>query len=308
MPGGFFFNGFRLWGRCRAGPRLAEIPRLGENPGCQTEDFPHSRSLSIEVKAMKNPASAVLAALLAASAAGCGAGDRDAAKPAPAQAAFEADSIPTSDGDLKITFIGHATLMFGFKGMVIHVDPVSKEADFGSMPDADLVLVTHEHGDHFDPGAIDAVRKEGTVVILTEKCAAQVKGGEVMRNGESKTVRGIPVQAVPAYNVAHKRPSGDPFHPKGEGNGYVLTFGDRRVYVAGDTEDIPEMKEIKDVHVAFLPMNLPYTMTPEMAASAARTLRPKILYPYHFGDTDTSIIRKLLEGEKDMEVRIRKLE
>jgi L-ascorbate metabolism protein UlaG (beta-lactamase superfamily) len=123
-----------------------------------------------------------------------------------------------------------------------------------------------------------------------------------------RTVEGLRVEAVPAYNIAHKRPSGEPFHPRGTGNGYVITFGDTRVYVAGDTENIPEMRDLKDIAVAFLPMNLPYTMTPEMVADAAKAFRPKILYPYHFGETDTSELVKLLEADESIEVRIRSME
>ena len=221
---------------------------------------------------------------------------------------FETDVLKTSAGELKTTFVGHGTLMFAFGGKIIHVDPVSREADYGKMPKGDLILVTHEHGDHLDPVAIAAVRKEGTVVVLTEKCAATLAGGIVMKNGDVRTAQGLRLEAVPAYNVAHKRPSGQPFHPRGVGNGYVITFGDKRVYVAGDTENIPAMKKLKDIAVAFLPMNLPYTMTPEMVADAARAFRPKILYPYHFGKTDTSELVKLLAAEKDIEVRIRRME
>jgi len=128
-----------------------------------------------------------------------------------------------------------------------------------------------------------------------------------MANGDTRTVLGLPIQAVPAYNIAHKRPDGNPFHPKGSGNGYIVTFGDKRVYIAGDTENTPEMKALKAIDVAFLPMNLPYTMTPEMVADAARAFRPKILYPYHYGETDTSQLVTLLQGEKGIEVRIRRM-
>jgi L-ascorbate metabolism protein UlaG (beta-lactamase superfamily) len=134
-----------------------------------------------------------------------------------------------------------------------------------------------------------------------------VEGGVVMNNGDVHTVRGLEIEAVPAYNRVHKRPDGRPFHPKGAGNGYVITFGDVRVYVAGDTEDIPEMSELRDIDVAFLPMNLPYTMTPEMVAAAARVIRPKVLYPYHYGDTDTQRLVSLLGSEPDIEVRVRDL-
>lgn len=219
---------------------------------------------------------------------------------------FETDTIKTSAGDLKMTFIGHGTLVLECGGTVVHVDPWSRLADYAKLPKADVVLVTHEHQDHLDAAAVAAVRKEGTVVLLTQKCAAQVPGSTVMRNGETKTAAGLKIEAVPAYNIAHKRPSGEPFHPKGEGNGYVITFGDTRVYVAGDTEGIPEMKQLKDIAVAFLPMNLPYTMTPQMVADAAKSFHPKILYPYHYGETDTRELTRLLAGEK-IEVRVRKL-
>ena len=221
---------------------------------------------------------------------------------------FEKDVIETSAGNLEIVFVGHGTLMFEFKGMVIHVDPVSREADYSKMPKADMVLITHEHGDHLDANAVAQIRKDDTEIVLTQKCASAIEGATVMKNGDVKTVRGLKVEAVPAYNIVHKRPSGDPFHPKGSGNGYIITFGDKRVYVAGDTENTPEMKKLKDIDVAFLPMNLPYTMTPEMVADAAKAFRPKILYPYHFGKTDTSKLVELLKDEKDIEVRIRKME
>jgi L-ascorbate metabolism protein UlaG (beta-lactamase superfamily) len=143
--------------------------------------------------------------------------------------------------------------------------------------------------------------------LLTESCAKSLDGGKVMKNGDATTVDGIRIEAVPAYNRAHMRKPGVPFHPKGEGNGYILTFGDKRIYVAGDTENIPEMKRLTGIDVAFLPMNLPYTMTPEMAADAALALSPKILYPYHYGDTDTGKLVELLKDHPEIEVRIRHL-
>ena len=180
-------------------------------------------------------------------------------------------------------------------------------ADYSRLPKADLVLITHEHRDHLDPDALAFVRTGETEVILTETCAQQVEGGIVMRNGDVLTVMGIKIEAAPAYNIVHKRENGEPFHPKGIGNGYIMTFGDKRVYVAGDTENIPEMQVLQDVDIAFLPMNLPYTMTPEMVADAATTIQPKILYPYHYSDTDTSKIVELLSEQPGIEVRIRKL-
>ncbi len=218
---------------------------------------------------------------------------------------FEEDVIPTSAGDLKITFIGHGTLMFTFNEKTIHVDPVSREADYTKMPQADLILVTHQHGDHLDSTVIEILRKEKTNIVLSGKCAEVVPGGIVMKNGDVKSIGGLKIEAVPAYNIVHKRDNGQPYHPRGEGNGYVVTFGDKRVYVAGDTENTPEMKALKGIDIAFLPMNLPYTMTPEMVADAAKAFRPKILYPYHYGSTDTARLVELLKGAEGIEVRIR---
>jgi L-ascorbate metabolism protein UlaG (beta-lactamase superfamily) len=126
-----------------------------------------------------------------------------------------------------------------------------------------------------------------------------------MNNGDRTTVGGFEIDAVPAYNIVHKRPDGNPFHPKGLGNGYLLTVGGKRIYVAGDTEPVSEMKNLKDIDIAFLPMNLPYTMSPEMTAEAAKTIRPKVLYPYHFGNTDTERLVELLKGQPGIEVRVR---
>ena len=220
---------------------------------------------------------------------------------------YETDVVPTSAGDLKITFLGHGTLMLTFNGKMIHVDPFSRVADYSVLPKADLVLITHEHRDHLDLDALAYVRTEETEVILTETCAKQVEGGTVMRNGDVCTVMGVTIEAVPAYNIVHNRETGEPFHPLGIGNGYIMTFGDTRVYVAGDTENIPEMKGLQDIDIAFLPMNLPYTMTPEMVAAAAKTIQPKILYPYHYSDTDTSKIVDLLSEQPVIEVRIREM-
>jgi L-ascorbate metabolism protein UlaG (beta-lactamase superfamily) len=220
---------------------------------------------------------------------------------------FENDIIKTSKGDLEITFIGHGTLMFKFQDKIIHIDPVSREADYGKLPKADLVLITHEHGDHLDVKVLDLIKKDNTKIIYTKVCSESYNGGQVLKNGDSKTILGIKVEAVPAYNIINKRDNGSPFHPKGNGNGYVLSFGDKRVYVAGDTENTPEMKNLKDINVAFLPMNLPYTMTQEMVVDAAKSFKPKILYPYHFGSTDTNKLLELMKDIKHTEVRIRKM-
>ncbi len=219
---------------------------------------------------------------------------------------FEEDTFATAAGDLTITFIGHGTLMLRLADKVIHVDPWTRLADYGRLPKADLVLITHDHRDHLDPKAIEAVKKSRTVVVLTEKCAENLKGGTVMANGDTKTVDGIEIEAVPAYNLVHMRGS-SPYHPKGHGNGYVLTLGGKRVYIAGDTENTPEMKALEQIDIAFLPMNLPYTMTPEMAADGAKAFQPKVLYPYHYGDTDVSKLAALLEPEAGIDLRIRSM-
>jgi L-ascorbate metabolism protein UlaG (beta-lactamase superfamily) len=224
-----------------------------------------------------------------------------------AQPKYEKDIIPTSLGGLEITFLGHGTLMMAYGGKVIHVDPYGRVADYTALPKADLVLITHEHSDHLDPQALQAILKPGTTVIASKSCAGKLATAVILANGEAKTVLGLAIEAVPAYNIVNKRGDGSPFHPKGNGNGYIITFGDKRVYIAGDTENTPEMKALKAIDVAFLPMNLPYTMTPEMVADAALAFRPKILYPYHYGDTETAKLVKLLQGQKDIEVRVRKL-
>jgi L-ascorbate metabolism protein UlaG (beta-lactamase superfamily) len=220
---------------------------------------------------------------------------------------FETDTITTSAGDLQITFIGHASLMLRFNGKIIQVDPFDQLADYGQFPKADLILLTHEHRDHLSPGALAKVRTVTTFVLLTKLCAEQLRDGTVMKNGNVITIMGIRIEAVPAYNLVHKRPDGAFYHPKGDGNGYVLTFGDKRVYIAGDTENTPEMKALGHIDYAFLPMNLPYTMTPEMVADAAKAFKPKVLYPYHYGDSDTSRLVALLKDTPGIEVRIRRM-
>jgi len=224
-----------------------------------------------------------------------------------AQTQFEKDIFPLTEGDLEITFIGHGTLIFTFQNKVIHVDPWSNLADYHKLPKADLILLTHEHTDHLDLKAIDMIKKEDTIIVLPESCLEKTGTGLVMKNGDTQIVKDIPIKAVPAYNIKHKRDDGQPFHPKGIGNGYIVNFADLTVYIAGDTENIPEMADLKDIDLAFLPMNLPYTMTPEMVAEAAKLIKPKILYPYHFGNTDSDKLIELLKEEKDMEIRIRKM-
>lgn len=220
---------------------------------------------------------------------------------------LQRDTISTTAGNVEITFVGHGTLMLRWGKTIIHIDPWSNLPGFNTLPQADLILVTHHHGDHLDSAAISRIRTPATILLLTAKCVERVRGGTVMKNGDVQKVLGLTVEAVPAYNLVHVRPDGTPFHPKGEGNGYVLTIGHTRIYIAGDTENTPEMEALRNIDVAFLPMNLPYTMTPEMVAEAAKAFKPKILYPYHYSQTDPTKLAPLLKDTKGIEVRIRNM-
>lgn len=222
-----------------------------------------------------------------------------------AQKHYETDTVRTDSGNITITFIGHGTLMFEFNRMVIHVDPWSRLADYRVFPKADIILITHHHPDHLDSGAVEMISKKGTAVLLTQAAAEILKKGTMMKNGEAKTVNSIEVEAVPAYNTTKDR---DTFHPKGRDNGYILTLGKKRFYIAGDTENIPEMASLKGIDVAFLPMNQPYTMTPEQLVDAVKKIHPTIIYPYHYGDSDLSTIRRDISRIPGVELRIRKMQ
>ncbi len=220
---------------------------------------------------------------------------------------FESDIIDTRDGKtLKITFIKHGSLLLDYDGMVVYVDPVSEYADYTQMPKADVILITHEHGDHLDVKAIAAVEKEGTCMVTNAASALKLGKGTVMANGDKlKPEPWLALEAVPAYNTTEGR---EKYHPRGRDNGYVLLIGGTRIYIAGDTEDIPEMAGLKDIDIAFLPVNQPYTMTVPQAATAARMFKPRILYPYHYGDTEIAGLKDALKNEPEIEVRIRALQ
>ena len=209
------------------------------------------------------------------------------------------DSLKGASGELKVTRLGHASVRFDYNGKVIYVDPFGRFSDYTKQPKADLILITHEHYDHLDMDAISKVRMEKTIIVSSAAAAEGKPGFKVMKNGDSTTELGIKIEAVPAYNVVHKRDNGEPFHPKGRGNGYVLNFGDLRVYVAGDTENIPEMKDLKGITAAFLPANLPYTMTAQMVVDAVKVIKPKYFYPYHY-DLGESQLKEVLVLMKDV--------
>lgn len=224
-----------------------------------------------------------------------------------ALATYEKDVLDSATGDLVATFLGHGSLMLEFNHQVIQIDPWSQAANYAFLPKADIVLITHNHPDHLDPVALKKTRQPSTTVIVSENCLAAVPGGQAMKNGEARAVGGIGIMALPAYNRVHVRENGEPYHPKGEGNGYLLTFNKTRVYIAGDTEDIPEMDALEDIDYAFLPMNLPYTMTPEMVFNAVLGFKPKVVYPYHYGDTDPTRLVELMKDLPEVEVRIRRM-
>ena len=225
-----------------------------------------------------------------------------------AQTKYPVLTIETAQGDpINITLFKHASLSVEYKGEEIYIDPVCKVGDttidYTTMPKADYILVTHEHWDHLDPNAISELSKPDTEVILNGTAQKQLGKGEVMANNQKMDLKdGIVLESVPAYNTT---PGREKFHPKGNGNGYILNIGGKRIYVAGDTENIPEMSEIKNIDVAFLPVNQPYTMTIDQAENAALTIKPKILVPYHYSDTPIEELKdKLDKDNSGIDVRI----
>ena len=221
---------------------------------------------------------------------------------------YEVEVFKTKNGSpVAICLIKHGTLEIEYDGVKIHVDPVGeygKHTDYATeFPKADVILVTHEHPDHLEDATIKTLEKEGTILILNKTSADKIGRGEIIANGQSRELpKGILLDAVPAYNTT---PGREMFHPKGNGNGYVLTIDGLRIYIAGDTEDVPEMANLKDIDVAFLPVNQPYTMTVEQCVNAANMFKPKVLIPYHFSKTDLS---GLPEQLPDIKVLLRQMQ
>ena len=205
------------------------------------------------------------------------------------------ESFKAKGGVVDINCISHGSISVTYKDYIIQIDPVGgRSADYSSFPKADLILITHEHGDHLNKETIEMLTKDDTRLIANAKSQAQLGYGEVMANGQSVTVgKGITVEATPAYNTSEGR---EQFHPKGNGNGYLLTLGGLRVFVSGDSEDIEEYARLKDIDVAFLSANQPYTMTVEQCIHAAQVIKPKVLVPYHLSNTDLQAIKDGLEG------------
>lgn len=216
-----------------------------------------------------------------------------------------ADKYVIGTDTLYVTLIGHGSLMFEYQGKIIHVDPYSSVADYSKLPKADLILITHEHADHLDETALKEIKKDETYFITSKVCNEILGYGEIVNNGETTKWNDIDIKAVPAYNIVHKRPDGELYHPKGRGNGYVLRFGEKLVYIAGDTENIPEMEQLKGkVEIAFLPKNLPYTMDDNKFIDAAKKVMPKYLYPYHMSEFKEGEIGEAL-ADTGIKLRIR---
>jgi L-ascorbate metabolism protein UlaG (beta-lactamase superfamily) len=215
--------------------------------------------------------------------------------PVMAAPARPVQEFSTSQGVVKITPIQHATLMIEGGGKVIHVDPTSP-GNYEGLPPADIVLITDIHGDHMDPKALAKVQKAGTVIFAPEAVAKTVTTATVVNNGETKTAGDWKIEAIPMYNLKRGPAEGKLFHDKGRGDGFVLTYGGKRFYISGDTEGIPEMKALKNIDVAFVCMNLPYTMPPDEAADAVRAFKPKTVYPYHYRGSDLKVFESGLAG------------
>jgi len=225
----------------------------------------------------------------------------------------QTDVVRTSQGELRLTPLYHGSVMLEFGGKVIHVDPWS-QADYTGLPAADLIVVKHTHADHLDRAAVDKLKKPGTLIVSTPagvdtlNCAPACGEVESVSDSERKTVMGIEISGVPMYNLVQGSAPGKPFHHKGVGSGYILGFGDTRVYFSGDTECTPEMKALTNITIAFLAMNPPRTMSTIEAAGCAKAFRPKIVYPYHYRGSKPEEFASALQGVPGVEVRLRKLE
>jgi len=219
-----------------------------------------------------------------------------------AQAAADTQTFSTSAGPVKITPLYHASTLIEAGGKVIYLDP-AKPAKLAGLPKADLILITDIHGDHMDPDSIKEISKADTEIFAAPAVVQTVTSGKPIANGESKTWQGFTIEAIAAYNLERGPAAGTLFHDKGRGNGYVLTYGGKRFYFSGDTEGVPEMRALKNIDVAFVCMNLPYTMPPDEAADAVKAFHPKIVIPYHYRGSDLTVFQKALEGT-GIEVRI----
>lgn len=221
------------------------------------------------------------------------------------------DQVETKKGALTIQPIEHASLVFEWDNKTIYVDPTGGAEAYEGIASPDLILITDIHGDHLNKETLNALNTEKAIVVAPQAVADQVPEKLknkviVLANDKSTTQIGIPIRAVPMYNLRESR---EAMHPKGRGNGYILSLGGKNVYISGDTEDIPEMRALKNIDVAFVCMNLPYTMEVEQAASAVLDFKPKVVYPYHYrgqnGLSDVEKFKELVNNKnKQIEVRL----
>lgn len=219
-----------------------------------------------------------------------------------AQASRPVQTFSTSAGPVKITPIYHASLLIEAGGKNIYLDP-ARPGNFSGLPSADLILITDIHTDHMDPSVILSISRPGTQIMAPPAVVKTVTTASPISNGETKTWGAWTIEAIPMYNIKRGPSPGTLYHDKGRGNGYVLTYGGKRFYFSGDTENIPEMRALKHIDVAFVCMNLPYTMPPEEAAEAVKAFHPKVVIPYHYRGSDLSVFEKALQGT-GIEVRI----
>jgi L-ascorbate metabolism protein UlaG (beta-lactamase superfamily) len=228
------------------------------------------------------------------------------AEAAPAPAPFDGDAIPTDSGDLIIHPISHATFAMGWDGKTIYVDPVGGGAAFEALPPADLILITDIHGDHLNAETLEAVTSASTQIVAPQAVIDQLPeavaaAAQLMANGEEMDLLDLTIEAIPMYNLTEDRLG---YHEPGRGNGYVVTMGGQRVYISGDTEDIPEMRALENIDVAFVCFNLPFTMTEDQAASAVVEFAPRIVYPYHDMGSDVDAFAALVGEAEGIEVRV----
>ncbi len=221
---------------------------------------------------------------------------------------YACDELEINGEKLKLTFFAHASLAIEYAGKHIYLDPVSDNADYANLPKADVILVSHSHYDHFDMAAIENLQKEDTHILL-DKTSAEGFVGEcytMLPGAVAEPFADVRVEAVAAYNTSEHQLQ---FHPKErEDCGYIVTLGGAvRIYMSGDTEPTEELRAVKDIDIAFISVNQPYTMTPEQAVEAVKAIHPKIYYPYHYGQvdepTDVEALAKMLDGECDVRIR-----
>jgi L-ascorbate metabolism protein UlaG (beta-lactamase superfamily) len=214
------------------------------------------------------------------------------------------DHFATTKGDLAVTPLNHASVLFEWQGKAIYVDPTTVAVADAALPKADVVFITHIHPDHLDPAALERLRKPGMVVVGPQAVADKTHVDVVMQNGDTKQVGDVVATAVPMYNLKRGPAAGKLYHDKGGGDGYELAFAATRVYLSGDTECTPEMKALEKIDVAFVCMNLPYTMPPSEAVECIAAFKPKVLFPYHYRGSDPGELDAPLAG-KGVEIRKR---